>query len=118
MEEAKLYNEIGSYVDSLMGMSRKLRDVMQPFDASAFEDITDENIRNEIRTACDQLKRLERERTVLPFLLSITIALKKDPEKLLELIIVGCFASEEFLYIVVCNVALYNATYFVERFIT
>ena len=85
-DNAKLYNEIGSYVDSLMGMSRKLRDVMQPFDASAFEDITDENIRNEIRTACDQLKRLERERTVLPFLLSITIALKKDPEKLLELL--------------------------------
>ena len=85
-DNPKLYDEINHYVDSLMGMSRKLKDVMKPFDTSSFEDISNENIRNEIKIACDQLNRLDRERTVLPFLLSITMIFKEEPEKLLDLL--------------------------------
>lgn len=79
------YRKIEKYVKSLKRMSYKFRDLIVPYDPLAFQEVEDENIKEQIREVSSQLCRLDIQSNVLPLLISIYERFHVEPQKLLDL---------------------------------
>jgi hypothetical protein len=83
-DKNKCYHALEEYVSSLVKMSCKFRDLLAPFEESAFQEIPD-NKRQEVRSVAAQFMRLKIQSSVLPVLTAVYEVYSNDADKLLRL---------------------------------
>jgi uncharacterized protein with ParB-like and HNH nuclease domain len=85
-DKNKCYHALDGYVNSLIKMSCKFRDLLKPFEESAFQEIPEDK-KQEIRSIAAQFLRLKTQSSVLPVLTAIYEVYSNDADKLLKLML-------------------------------
>jgi len=83
-DKNRCYHDLKDYVDSLIRMSCKLRDLYKPFEETAFQDVPDDK-KQGVRSVAAQFMRLKIQSSVLPALTAIYEVYANDGDKLLRL---------------------------------
>lgn len=80
----KCYKDLESYVESLVRMSSRLRDLRNPFEKITFQEIP-EGSKQQVQSLAAQFLRLKTQSSVLPVLTAIYEVFFKEAENLVEL---------------------------------
>jgi uncharacterized protein with ParB-like and HNH nuclease domain len=83
-DKNKCYHDLEEYIHSLIRMSCKFRDLLRPFEESAFQEISDDR-KQDVRSIAAQFMRLKIQSSLLPVLTAVYEVYSNDADRLQKL---------------------------------